>query len=122
GVPLRRVAIRKCRKRFLVTALLVFLGGSVGAALRYATARTIQRRRATVLPWGTFVVNVAGALLLGFLFGLSGHAPHWAGALLGTGFCGALTTCSTFGFETARLVEDGAYAEAGLNVAASLVV
>lgn len=105
-----------------MTALLVFLGGAVGAVVRYGVERAVRSRRPSVFPWGTFVVNIAGSLLLGFLFGLSVHAAHWVHLLVGTGFCGALTTFSTFGFETLRLVEDGAYAEAGLNVVASLLV
>ena len=85
--------------------LLVIVGAAVGAPLRYATDRIVQSRHDTGFPWGTFTVNVAGSLLLGCLLGLP-VAP-WLAALLGTGFCGALTTYSTFSFETLRLVRAG---------------
>jgi CrcB protein len=105
-----------------VTVVLVLLGGAVGAPLRYLTDLVVQARHDTVFPWGTLTVNVFGSLLLGGLAsGVSNAgAPAWLLSLAGTGFCGALTTFSTFGFETVRLVEDGSWVEALMNVAASV--
>jgi CrcB protein len=88
-----------------VTVLLVALGAAVGAPLRYLTDRFVQARHSSGFPWGTLTVNAAGSLLLGFLLGLP--VESWLAALLGTGFCGALTTYSTFSFETLRLAREG---------------
>jgi len=106
-----------------VTALLVALGAAVGAPLRYLIDRAVQARHDSVFPWGTFTANITGSFLLGLLAsGLAvGHLPHQAGALLGTGLCGALTTYSTFGYETFRLLEDRSRPYAVLNVVASIV-
>ncbi|MGC9671164.1 fluoride efflux transporter CrcB [Planosporangium sp. 12N6] len=105
-----------------MTALLVALGAAVGAPLRYLVDRAVQSRHDSVFPWGTFTVNVSGSFILGLLIGgTSVHAvPGGVAALLGTGLCGALTTYSTFGYETVRLVADGARRYAVLNVAASV--
>jgi CrcB protein len=99
--------------------LLVALGAAVGAPLRYLVDRMVQARHDTVFPWGTFTVNICGSALLGFLAALP--ADHRVMALAGTGFCGTLTTYSTFSYETLRLAEDGARTHAVLNVTASLV-
>jgi fluoride exporter len=106
-----------------VTVLLVLVGGMLGAPARYLADRAIQARHDSVFPYGTFAVNVAGSALLGFLLGAQRHLGLETSVvlLLGTGFCGGLTTFSTFGYETLRLLEDGAVGEAGLNVIASLV-
>ncbi|MET9252750.1 fluoride efflux transporter CrcB [Streptomyces sp. NPDC003717] len=103
--------------------LWVVLGASVGAPLRYLTDLAVQRRHDTVFPWGTFTVNVSGCLLLGTLTGATsaGAAPHAVQLLLGTGLCGALTTYSTFSYETLRLAESGARFFAAANVVASVV-
>jgi CrcB protein len=106
-----------------MTALLVVIGAAVGAPARYLTDLLVQSRHDTVFPWGTLTVNAAGSLILGVVAGaVSGGAPSWLLTLAGTGFCGALTTFSTFGFETVRLVEEGSVVEAALNVGVSLVV
>jgi CrcB protein len=105
-----------------MTVLLALLGGAVGAPSRYLIDRAIQQRRASVFPWGTLTVNVTGCLILGMVTGGAAHLPKEILTLAGTGFCGALTTFSTFGFETSRLLEDGSVLEAGLNAAGSLVV
>jgi len=107
-----------------VNVLLVLIGGMIGAPARYLADRAVQARRDSVFPYGTFAVNVAGSALLGFLLGAQHHLglPSSAVLLLGTGFCGGLTTFSTFGYETLRLLADGALGEAGLNVLGSLVV
>ncbi|MBA2805966.1 fluoride efflux transporter CrcB [Streptomyces sp. KM273126] len=103
--------------------LLVVVGGMVGAPLRYLTDRAVQKRHDTVFPWGTFAVNVAGCLILGLLTGavLAGAASSDVQLLLGTGLCGALTTYSTFSYETLRLAEDGARFFAVANAVASVV-
>ncbi|MGW2182031.1 fluoride efflux transporter CrcB [Streptomyces sp. NPDC001732] len=103
--------------------LLVIIGASVGAPLRYLTDRAVQARHDTVFPWGTFAVNVGGSLVLGLLTGAvaAGAASSHLQLLLGTGLCGALTTYSTFSYETLRLAEGGARFYAVANVAASVV-
>ncbi|MFI6884206.1 fluoride efflux transporter CrcB [Streptosporangium canum] len=103
--------------------LLVLLGGAIGAPLRYLTDRAVQAHHDTVFPWGTFTVNVVGAMILGVLAGavLAGVVGNAAQLLLGTGLCGALTTYSTFSYETLRLAETGALFLAVANVAASVV-
>jgi fluoride exporter len=100
-----------------VTAVLVFVGAMAGAPLRYLTDRAVQSRHSSVFPWGTLTVNVAGCLILGVLSGV-GSAIH---ALVGTGFCGALTTYSTFSYEVVRLVEEKDYFYATMYVAVSVV-
>lgn len=104
--------------------LVVGAGGLVGAPSRYLLDRAVTGRIESDLPWGTFVINVTGSFLLGLLTGLTlaGHLPPTGKALLGTGFCGAYTTFSTFTFETVRLLEDGRLLEAALNVVASVAV
>lgn len=105
-----------------MTVLLVLVGGAVGAPLRYLADLAVQSRHDSVFPWGTFAVNVVGSLLLGGLAGAVSAADlaPWVLTLVGTGLCGALTTYSTFGYETVRLVQDGASWTALLNALGSL--
>jgi CrcB protein len=105
-----------------MTLLLVALGAAVGAPIRYLTDRFIQARHDTIFPWGTLTVNVIGSLILGVLVGTAatGRLDPAIVTVLGPGFCGALTTYSTFGYETLRLAEDGSRILAGLNIAVSL--
>jgi fluoride exporter len=105
-----------------VIVLAVLAGGMLGAPARYLADRLIQARHDTVFPWGTFTVNVAGSAVVGFLLGAQRHLglPPVAFALVATGFSGGLTTFSTFGYETLRLLEDGALVDAGINVLGSL--
>jgi CrcB protein len=107
-----------------VTWVLVIAGAMVGAPARYLTDRAISTRHDTVFPWGTFAVNVLGCLLIGLVAGAvsRGSVSPAGAALLGTGFCGALTTYSTFSYETLRLTETGARLLALANVIASVAV
>lgn len=103
-----------------MTLLLVVLGGAVGAPLRYLTDRAIAARLDQVFPWGTLVVNIAASLLLGILTGAAMTLPpHWY-AVLGTGLAGALSTYSTFGYETVGLIQDRAHRRAVASVAGNL--
>lgn len=100
-----------------MTWLLVAAGAAVGAPLRYLTDRFVQARHNATFAWGTFTANVLGSLILGVLTGavsvVGGEHLH---LLIGTGFCGALTTYSTFSYETLQLAAAGArfYAVANL--------
>ena len=107
-----------------VLFLVVAAGGFFGAPCRYLLDRAVTRRVNSDLPWGTFVINISGSFLLGLLTGLtlSHHLSDLGRAMLGTGFCGAYTTFSTFTFETIRLVQDGRLLEAASNVGVSVVV
>jgi fluoride exporter len=106
----------------VITLLGVAAASAVGAPARYLLDKSVAKRNRGRFPWGTFVINVSGSLLLGFLVGMSLHhglSKPWL-AVLGTGFCGAYTTFSTFSVETVRLVEEGALTSAALNAAVSL--
>jgi CrcB protein len=102
-----------------MTVLLIALGAAVGAPLRFLTDRAIEARYGPAFPWGTLTVNVAGSLVLGVLLALPA-GPGWTAAL-GTGFCGALTTYSTFSYETLRLARDGARVRAAGYVTLSVL-
>jgi CrcB protein len=103
----------------MTAVLVVAAGAAVGAPLRYLTDRAVQSRHESSFPFGTLLVNVLACLVLGIVTGAAGLPPTWL-ALMGTGFCGALSTYSTYSFETVRLAEDGQWAQAGLNVGVSL--
>ncbi len=108
----------------LMTTLAVAAGGLVGAPSRFLVDRRISDSWESDFPLGTFAINATGSLLLGLFVGLSlaGHlSSEWL-AFLGTGFCGAFTTFSTWSFETVRLIEEGEYLQAGLNLGLSVVV
>lgn len=95
-----------------MTALLVVLGALVGAPLRYLLDLLVRwwlRSEEDDLPWGTLAVNLVGSAVIGALAGATAGRPGSGAvtALVGTGFCGALTTFSALSHETVRLVETG---------------
>lgn len=100
-----------------MSLVLVMVGAAVGAPLRYLTDRAVQRMGDSAFPWGTFIVNVAGSFVLGLV---SQRLAPEVQLLVGTGFCGALTTYSTFSYETLRLAEDGSNLLALANVSGSV--
>jgi fluoride exporter len=101
-----------------MTIVAVLIGAAIGAPVRYLVDRAVQARHESVFPWGTFAVNVTGSLILGVLAGLS--ISDTVTYFLGTGFCGTLTTYSTFGYETVRLAQEGARPLAVLNAVAGI--
>ncbi len=104
-----------------MTAVWVALGALAGAPLRLLADRVAMRRRGSGSVLGTLTVNVAGSALLGVLLGLRNVSPAVL-ALVGTGFCGTLTTFSTFGYDVVRLVEERMVLRALIYLAGSLVL
>ncbi len=88
----------------LTHALLVALGGALGAPLRYGVNHVVRERFGTTPPVGTLAVNVSGSLVLGLLVGAGVTGGPLA--LIGVGFCGALTTFSTLALELWDALED----------------
>ena len=112
--------------RRLLPYLLVGTGGFLGANARYLVALWTGILTGGRFPLGTFVINVSGSFVLGFLGAVIGdrvvpHADHLRLAL-GVGFLGAYTTFSTFEYETHALLEDGVYMTALLNIVLSVLV
>lgn len=105
----------------MLTVLMVGLGALVGAPARYLTDRAVQARHDTVFPWGTLIVNLSASLILGVVIGLSGRISPELATLIGTGFCGALSTYSTLSYETMRLSVEGARFQAVLNMTISIL-
>lgn len=96
---------------------LVLVGGMAGTALRLGVDAALP------LPWATLAVNLAGALLLGFLFErlvVERRARSGLWSALGPGLCGALTTFSALQLEAVELARDGSWKGAALYLAASV--
>jgi CrcB protein len=106
----------------VITVVAVGAGGLIGAPARFVVDQAVNSHTRGIFPWGTYVINATGALLLGLISGLVAYhgLAHAVSALVGVGFCGAYTTFSTFSWETVRLLEDGTPSAAMRNVAASL--
>lgn len=111
----------------LSSLALVGLGGALGSVARYGISLALAQQTTQSFPWATLIVNVVGSFVIGFASTLL--APAAAGgqehmklaAFITKGFCGGFTTFSTFSLETYNLFEEGAYGQAGLNVAGSLL-
>ncbi len=104
---------------------VVALGGAVGSALRFMSARAVHAWLGRDFPWGTLVVNVTGSLVMGFLYAWLierlGAGPLWRGGLL-VGLLGGYTTFSAFSIETFQLIEQGEWAVAFINVTLSVML
>jgi fluoride exporter len=105
--------------------LWISLGGALGTAARYLLSVWLLRALGPAFPYGTLAVNVIGSFLLGAIMqaGLDTTLlSPTTRAVLGTGVMGGFTTYSTFNYETLQYLQEGAWAMAGLNVAATLLV
>lgn len=104
---------------------LIAAGGAVGAVSRYTISGVTHRFLGTSFPYGTLAVNVIGCLIIGFLLETTIQttwiSDSWRLAL-GVGFLGALTTFSTFGYETLGLLKSNQPALAIANVAVNVFV
>ena len=107
------------------TLLLVAIGGALGSVLRFAFSWFIQQHNSGNFPWGTFLVNVTGCLLIGFFVGWSlktGNARSESMLFLTTGFCGGFTTFSAFSLENIHLIRNNHWQQALTYTSASLVL
>ncbi|MGL5908886.1 MAG: fluoride efflux transporter FluC [Phycicoccus sp.] len=101
-------------------AVLVAVGAAAGAPLRYLVSHRLRERWGATAASGTLVVNVAGSFVLGVLVG-AGVSGSWL-TLVGTGFCGALTTFSTLALEVWEAMDDDRPRHAAVDVALSLAL
>ncbi|WP_420263674.1 fluoride efflux transporter CrcB [Candidatus Magnetominusculus dajiuhuensis] len=105
--------------------LLIGIGGAVGAIARYALALWITGKWGRVFPLGTFVINISGSFLIGFVMSILAARniidPQWR-LLIVVGFLGGYTTFSAFEFETGTLLKQGESLAAMLYVALSVIV
>lgn len=103
-------------------ALLVFIGGGLGSVLRYLASKYLNNLN---FPYGTFMVNVLGSLLLGIILGIVLKTQNHAGPtylLFGVGFCGGFTTFSTFAVENQVFLRSGDYLSFTLYAFSSILL
>ncbi len=108
----------------MINYLIIGIGGFLGAIARYAIGVWIGQKWGRSFPLGTFVINVSGSFFIGLLMSLFTERlmvnPQWR-LLLVVGFLGAYTTFSTFEYETGRLIKDGEWLVASMNVVFSVI-
>ena len=109
--------------------LLVMAGGAIGAGFRYHLSRVALHNLGPAFPWGTWIANLLGALLMGLLAGFllkEGATGEPLRLFLGTGVLGGFTTFSAFSLESATMLQRGDYGLAGAyalsSVAGSIVM
>ncbi len=98
----------------MILAVVVGLGGGIGALVRYLVDEAMRERIAGTFPYGTLVINVGGSFILGLVTGLLWYhgLSDRARLIVGVGFCGGLTTWSTAAWESVRLAEERRWPEA----------
>jgi CrcB protein len=106
-------------------ALLITFGGAIGTLLRYLTSLAAAQWFGSEFPYGTLIVNLSGAFIIGLVQQLGTEAlmiPDNTRLFLTTGMMGGLTTYSTFSYETVRLMESGAWSQAWINICVTTVI
>lgn len=105
--------------------LIVALGGGVGSVARYLLSFYIQKGTDGTFPWGTFIVNILGSLIIGLLYGLSERGNLMSTELrllLAVGLCGGFTTFSTFANENFILIRGGEFLHMAVYTGLSVVL
>ncbi len=112
----------------MLSAILVFLGGGLGALGRWGFGLAVARMWSSAWPWGTLGVNVLGGFAMGLVMGhlmksgtSSPSQENWR-LFLGTGVLGGFTTFSAFSLETAKMIEAGNWQQALLHSGTSVVL
>ena len=109
----------------MVNFLLVALAGALGAVSRWGLSRGLAQWLGTQFPYGTLLANLLGCFLLGLIMHIGLNTDKIAPSLrlaVTVGFLGALTTFSTFSYETVALLQDGNWTKAGWNILANLIL
>ena len=104
--------------------ILVFLGGGIGSALRYWIGQYLNNPKYEI-PYGTFLVNILGSLLIGLILGLAMRHHSLSNntiLFIATGFCGGFTTFSAFAFENQAFLKSGDLASFGLYTIGTLLI
>lgn len=104
------------------TFLAVLIGGGVGSVARWYISLKLNPT-SSLIPIGTLTVNLVGAFIIGLVIALFNRMTHWDPVwkmLLTTGFCGGMTTFSTFSLEVVYMLQDGRFGAALLNIALNL--
>ncbi len=102
--------------------LFVGLGGGIGAMLRYFFSSIIKH---STFPYNTLLINIAGSLLIGIVFGLSEKSngiSEQVKLFVATGICGGFTTFSAFSVENMQMIKEGDYVTAGVYILASVAL
>lgn len=110
---------------YSITLMIVAFGGAVGAVSRFQITNWFAVWFGTNFPYATLVVNVGGSLIMGLLMATLTNgtlvSPNWK-PLIGVGFLGALTTFSTFSFDTLLLFTQGEWLKASLNIILNVIL
>ncbi len=104
--------------------LLVFVGGGFGSVLRFILGKYLNNAENN-LPYGTFLANILGSLLIGIILGLAAKNNTLSQSqtlLLATGFCGGFTTFSTFAYENHIFLKSGDFTNFAIYTIASFVI
>lgn len=104
--------------------LLVFVGGGFGSVLRYIIGKYLNNTE-NGIPYGTFLANILGSLLIGFILGYALKHNSLSSnqtLLLATGFCGGFTTFSTFAYENHVFLKSGDFTSFAIYTIASFAL
>ncbi|UFH55172.1 fluoride efflux transporter CrcB [Spirosoma sp. KNUC1025] len=113
------------RALFMHPYVLVFVGGGIGSLTRYMAGRLIPATLlGTPFPNAILIVNVLASFVLGLVVGwvISRSAGEEVRLFIGVGFCGGLSTFSSFSYDTAALLQNGRFGVALLNIVLNVVL
>lgn len=111
----------------MISYIWIALGGALGTTARYWLSGVVARSIGETFPWGTLVINITGAFVIGFFGALTGpdgrlFVGSTARQFVMIGMCGGYTTFSSFSLQTLSLMNDGEWLRAGANIGLSVLL